>query len=460
FDAVTSTNVTGGSETYSTYSVEVSGIELSNSDPVPVWISAEKGMDFDELLPGKTQSIWHPKIEMPVEINIPGGEFDLDFFDEKTLTHIGYNLVNDFEPALIRNGSNQMILSFIAYEPTEDAKFPLFAVSGDGGIEFGEGISGGWFALYGGELSERNKAVTGSNGQAFQYFWNPSDAMISTTPKIGGPFEDEGSHSGTPQDNAGELIYSVDGFPMLFGDEGGNIKMRMGSKPNVAGTETWPIFSGTEYTLTNSGDLYLSLSRCGVTMSDGIYYIFLWSYNFDGYVQEVYSLDSLGTMWSQPSVVYQNGAELFTGVHDPGVWVDEDEGIHIVFALELFTLAQNLVYGYKADGDAWDFSDFITIENYSADNGLRDTQVVTVEKFGETFVILSYESGGVVYTRWKKLSDEVFSDEIQVNIIKGAVLPDVYPNNMGGVVFGYEAIDGTGSDLTDIFYRRVDVVQK
>jgi hypothetical protein len=119
------------------------------------------------------------------------------------------------------------------------------------------------------------------------------------------------------------------------------------------------------------------------------------------------------------------------------------------------------MYGYSANGMDWNVgSSFTQIEIFPAGQSLNDTGVVVFDAFGTTYVFICYEVGGTVWCRFKTLAGTVFSDPIQVNVHASATLPDLYPNGDVGIVFAYQADDGSGNNLTDVFYRLAEFHEK
>ncbi len=113
------------------------------------------------------------------------------------------------------------------------------------------------------------------------------------------------------------------------------------------------------------------------------------------------------------------------------------------------------MYGYNPDGDAWsEIDDFTGIMSVPIADGMNDTHVVVFDAFDYTWVFLAYETAGDVWCRYKVITEEDFSEPLLVSELNTPVaLPDIYPNGDVGVVFAWQADDGTGFNQTDIFTR-------
>jgi hypothetical protein len=466
FDPATSNVPVGGNAEYSTYQVDLANPELLSLDPVELWVSVESGMGYEGLLPDKPTATYLPPITAAV-IEPQGPKIHLEWGEETVIDHASRTAYNDIDPALILNGEGKMICSFFYwYQDLPDHWWnrPMYALSDDNGHSFGTAQPPQW--QYHGvsptkELCWNGKYTLGSNGQAFHSYGAPCGHTLQAVPPFG-EYTETTSHSGPVMENAGEMLYTSEGYPMMFGDQGGTITMRRGDIPNVAGTGTWPVFQGTPYVLVAEALLnYLSLSRSTGKTSDGLcHLIFFHPFGSLPYIRMVSSTDISGTSWTEPIAVFEGLAELWVSAKDPSLWIDDNDGFHTLFTAEDWMGNYHLMYGYSADGADWDeISSFEDICSVPISDGLNDTQVVVFDAFDKTWVFLCYEIGESIWCRYREFGEDTFSDPIQVNVHAPARLPDIYPNGDKGVVFAYEADDGTGSNLTDIFYRLAEWVE-
>jgi hypothetical protein len=243
---------------------------------------------------------------------------------------------------------------------------------------------------------------------------------------------------------------------MMFGDEGGEIKMRRGDYPNQGGTGTWPTYKGTEFYLVDNG--WLSVARSTGKTSDGICHLVYWKEGIDGPIRMLSSDDISGTSWSNEAIIQDGMAEIWDGARDPSLWIDEDNHFHVVYAGLTWMGHALLVYAYSVDGNEWTnyvVGNAIQTEDYE----LHDTGVVTMEAFGTRYIFVAYEYKGEVWCQFAEVAQPPeFSDPIKVNIHENATFPDLYPNGEDGVVFAYEA-DGD-NDNRDIFYRMCEFIEQ
>ena len=229
--------------------------------------------------------------------------------------------------------------------------------------------------------------------------------------------------------------------------------MQMGDLPNQGGTGTWPVYQGTSYTLTTSGSNWLSLARSSGKTSDGLCHLIFWNNGSLDYIQMISTTDVSGQTWDQPVVVFNGLAEIWDGANDPSIWIDKNDGFHTAFCATEWTGIHHLMYGYSADGKDWQQSSCAIIGTFDAGSQPHDTHVVVFDAFDESYVFIGYESGGNIWCVYSKLNKIAFSDPIQVNVHQNAALPDLFPNGGAGAVFAYQADDGSGQNLTDVYYR-------
>jgi hypothetical protein len=373
---------------------------------------------------------------------------------------------NDIEPALVVNGSGEMLCGFVWWyqdAPTHWSNCPRFAVSNEGGLTFGPGTGTGWSYHGAGEgvdplICWNNKYALGSNGYPFQNYIAPCGHTVGANPSWE-PLSESLSYSGTPVQHAGEMLYTSEGYPMLFGDQSGTIAMRRGDYPNQGGTGTSPVFIGVLYTLVNGSANWLSLVRSAGKTSDGLCHLVFWNNDSLDYIQMISTSDISGTSWDSPIVVFNGLAETWVGAQDPSLWIDEQDGFHTCFRAVDFKNQHRLMYGYSKDGADWTEGSFIQIEVFPVGEPLNDTGVAVFDAFGEMYVFVCYEVEGVVWCRCKTMTANTFSDPIQVSEHSQATLPDLYPNGANGICFAYQADDGTGQNLTDVFYRMAEFVE-
>jgi len=453
----------GGTNIYSTYIVDIEYFRVYSLDPVEIWVSAEAGMGYDGFLPDKPTATFLPPVYADVEEDIPSTGYKLFWNEEGLIAHPAQLLYPDIEPALIMNGDDEILLSFFWYELVPDHiwNHPMFARSYDNAHSFDVAELPQWVYHGSSEVEHicwNSKLTLGSNGQAFHSYWCPAGHTVQANPKL--PIlDDTCSHTGTRMENAGEMLYTSEGYPMMFGDYEGDIKMRRGDYPNQAGTQTWPTFQGTEYTLVDElFNFYLSLSRSALKTSDGICHLMYWSEGLP-YLSMISSSDTSGTLWDEPVSVFEGLAEVWVGGRNPGLWIDDNDGFHCVFAAEYWWGEYLLLYGYSVDGtDFSEMSSFQGILTVPVEDGLNDTQVVVFDAYDETWIFISYESGGNVFCVYKNMDDLEFSEPIRVNVYPNASVPDIYPNGETGAVFAYQAAAESGDDSTDIYFRLAEFI--
>ena len=457
---------TGGGDVFSTYHVDISDPMLTSNEPVTVWVSAEADWDYQGLLPGKLTAAYMVPFEVDVATSAQGNDIVLKWRPEGVIEHGSRIPFNDIDPALIINGAGDLLLSFFWWgqdAPDHWYNCPRFSTSTDHGHSFGWATFGQW-QWHGVSptkvLCWNGKFTLGSNGQAFHSYGAPCGHTLHPMPTFE-PYTEAASHSGTVMEHAGEMLYTVEGYPMMFGDQGGTITMQRGDYPNQGGTGTWPVYEGTQYVLVAEGmPNWLSLSRSTGKTSDGLCRLIFWHPGLP-YIRMVSTTDISGQNWDEPRDVFVGLAEIWVGAKDPSLWIDENDGFHTCFAGEIWWGEYQLVYGYSPDGQDWDeATSFEYLNTVPVEDGMNDTQVVVFDAFDDTYIFISYESAEDVWCVYKKSQEKEFSEPIKVNEHAPARLPDIYPNGDVGAVFAYEADDGTGTGLTDIFYRLAEFVEE
>jgi len=463
FHPVMSTVPTGGNDAYSTYRVDITSPTFTSNDPVDIWVSAIAGSDYEGFLPGKPTSAF--AVPFSIEVSSQPPQTGLVWSDEGVIDHENRIAYSDFEPAVVANGQSNVLISFFWLEqdqPDHIWNWIMFAASTDGGRTFGPAEWPQWQSEGSDDVNGRcwnGKYTLGSNGHAFHSYWAPSGHSVQANPKLP-DYNATCSNHGTTMEHAGEMLYTSEGYPMMFGDLGGTIIMRRGDWPNEAGTRHPDnYFEGTEHVIVAEGmPNWLSLSRSTGRTSDGRCHLVFWHPGLP-FIRMVSSTDISGESWGDPISVFEGLAEIWVGASDPSLWIDSNDGFHTAFAAEIWWGEYQLVYGYSADGTDWDeISSFRYLDKSPVEYGMNDTEVVTLDAFGATWVFLCYEAAGSVWCRYKRIQDADFSDPVQVNDHAPASLPDMYPNGDVGVVFTYQAPDDSGSDLTDVYYKLAELV--
>jgi len=461
FDPVISDTPTGGTSTCATYHLVLSDPVLDSSDPIDVWVSAEKGTGYEGLLPGKPTSTWLPAIQASVtELT---GEVVLIWNDEIPILHASSSDYNDIEAATISDGLGNTYVSFFYWFYWLNCweSHPLYVTSTDFGHTFGAAISPA-FPMHDsmmGVLCSNNKYSLGSGGHAFMSCNGPDGQTIQATPPLS-TTETSYAYNGTIVENAGEMLFTSTGNPMMFGDLGGTILMRMGDIPNIAGTGDWPDYIGTEYALVAEALInYVSVSRCTGLTSDGRAHLMFTHGGGCPFIRMVSSIDATCTSWDPAVSVFDGLAEVWVGGDNPGMWIDDNDGFHVVWAGEYWWDEFELMYGYSADGTDWnEMTSFTPLGKFPLDDGLNDTQIVMFDAFGETWQFICYETAGDVYCLYRNVNDEEFSDPIKVNDHPDAALPDIYPNGDTGVLFVYQADDGSGQSRSNVYCHLAEFV--
>ncbi len=335
--------------------------------------------------------------------------------------------------------------------------YPRESYSTDNGQTFGFAGHFGYWNSHGGYDNSFNAKITdGPDGYLWFTYNNPPGHTLGRLP-FELPYSPEnnslcGSHSGTSVAHAGEMLYTSEGYPMMFGDSGNVIRMRRGDLPNQGGTGTWPVYSGTEYINIPGG--WLSTPRSSGKTSDGICRLLYWTEGAGGTVHMLSSDDISGTSWTDDDTIFNGGTGGYSTTPDPGLWVDDADRLLVAFRAGVGS-DSDLIYGVSTDGASWDFAAVSNATTSSDDPS--DTEAAAAEAFGDDFIFLSYETGGDVYCQWKMDADDEFSDPVQVNVHANAGLPDIYPNGAGGITFAYQAEGDTGT--LDIFYRTCTIVE-
>ncbi|MFH1675479.1 MAG: hypothetical protein ABIC40_00540, partial [bacterium] len=298
FDPITSTVPIGGNSVYSTYHVDIANPTLSSPDPITVWISAEADVGYQGILPGKPTAAYMVPFTVDVGELTPGG---LIWSPEKVIDHPDRIPYNDIDPALIINGEGDILCAFFFWHnllPDNWTNNPRFATSHDNGHNFGEvakGGSGTYQTNYP-VICSVSKCCLGSNGWAFYSYFYPGGLAFGAIPQFD-PYTDANSYryngpDGTPV-NSHDMLYTIDGYPMVFYDEYGMIQMARGTMPNIAGSgDGWPESKGTDHMIDDSGSKWLSKVRASGKTSDGICHIFYWNSSGLDYIQAASSTDT------------------------------------------------------------------------------------------------------------------------------------------------------------------------
>ncbi len=448
-----------GGENFSTYHIDLANPVLASADDINVLIYAEsESVGYQGILPGEPITGYAPLAAFEVDDEAPQ-QGALVWHDEGLIISEAYQSQDDIEPALTINGEGLILLSYFWFEQDSETHWvnhPMYNDSSDGALTFGPWKVGQWqyHGIHGEEIRCFNgKFTMGPNGQAWHSYDAPCGHTLHPMPTFE-PYTEAASHSGTPIEHAGEMLYTSEGYPMMFGDNGGVIKMRRGDLPNQGGTGNWPTYQGTEYQLVDEG--WLSLVRSTGKTSDGICRLAYWKTGVDGPIRMLSSDDTTGTSWANESIIQDGMAEIWVGAHDPSLWIDTDDGFHCAYVGEYWWDAAVPVYAYSSDGVEWTnqpLGNSVEIDDYE----LHDTGVIKMTGLGEDYIFICYEYKGNIWCQYKPVGAGEFSEPIQVNVHENASIPDLYPNGGDGVVWAYEADGDNGN--RDIFYRMCEFVE-
>jgi len=397
---------------------------------------------------------------LPVEVSgEEPSQLTLIAHDEGLAQSNGQVAYDDIEPALIIDGQGLLRLShFYWYQNGEThwINYPNFNTSTDNGLTFGPMEIGQWGSHGVGPNPVpcyNGKFTLGSNGQAFHSYGAPCGHTLHPMPTFD-PHTEAASHSGTQIGHAGEMLYTSEGYPMMFGDKDGIIIMRRGDYPNQGGTGTWPTFQGTK--CIEIDDAWLSIVRSTGKTSDGICRLVYWKEGVDGPIRMLSSDDTSGTSWTTESIIQDGLAEIWVGAHDPSLWIDENDHFHVAYAGDTWMGQARLLYAYSENGTDWTNNVIGNAVTFT-DLELHDTGIITFNAFDTQWIFIAYEYDNEVWFQYKSTDASEFSEPTKVNVHDNATLPDLYPNDDVGLVFAYEA-DGD-NDNRDIFYRMYEFVE-
>ncbi len=459
FIAASSSTAIDGGANYSVYNVDLTSPILTSTDDIQLLIGAEcESIGYQDKLPGTPVAAYAPLFPVEVSGEEPS-QLTLIAHDEGLITNDGYVDNDDHDPALTIDGEGRMWIGYSWWNQDDIDhwwNYVRYNESTDNGLTFGPYQYGAWHAHgISPELRkcDNSKFAISENGQAFHRYNAPCGHTISCIPDFD-PYQESHCFGGTPMEHAGEMLYTSEGYPMMFGDKDGIIKMRRGDYPNQGGTGTWPTFQGTQ--CIEIDDAWLSIVRSTGKTSDGICHLAYWKEGVDGPIRMLSSDDTSGTSWTTESIIQDGLAEIWVGAHDPSLWIDENDHFHVAYAGDTWMEEAWLVYAYSENGIDWT-NDVIGNAVTFPDLELHDTGIITFNAFDTQWIFIAYEYEGEVWFQYKSSDASEFSEPTKVNVHENATLPDLHPNGDVGLVFAYEA-DGD-NDNRDIFYRMYEFVQ-
>ncbi len=456
--ASSSTPISGGAN-YSIYHIDLVNPTLTSSNTIHLLVRAECDIvGYQDMLPGNPVTGYAPLQHV---IIADESQLGLIAHDEGLITNDGYTNYDDFEPALTIDGEGRMWIGYFwcqATDPTHFYNFVRYNESNDGGLTFGSHQIGAWHTHGSQNFVQccyNFKFYTGPDGRAWSSYDTPTRHALGCIPDFD-PYDEAMSINGVRMSHAGNMLYTSEGYPMMFGDYDGIIKMRRGDYPNQGGTGTWPNYGGTQ--CLEIENAWLSVVRSVGITSDGICRLVYWKGGIDAPIRMRSSDDISGTSWTTENVIQDGAMELWIGAHDPSLWIDENDHFHVAYAGDTWMEDARLVYAYSEDGVEWTntiIDNAVTFEDLE----LHDTSIVTFNAFEKQYIFLTYEYHGNVWFQYKQADlPGLFSEPVKVNVHENAALPDLYPNDANGIIFAYEADGDNGN--TDIFYRVYEFVMQ
>ncbi len=461
--AVTTSEPIDSGNGYSTYALELTGESLTQNGWIETLISVESEVsDYNGKLPGEPVTAYFLEWSY-VQENIPG-DYELVFPDPPvTLSDSSWFNSDNEWPRVIENGHHWIIVGWQQNPPDNGDVRPVDIVSYDKGETWDPmdtSISSG------GELKQTKMALD-SSGFAYQACLHyDSDGLPASTPYLVRcpPYGDGywGWSMGIA-DRSLEIIFTHDGYPLYFLDNGGKITLKkgkvadtcFGTAPNSTSWHSLTVHDvapstallsyGSSIVRDDTGAIHLAyMDNSGVTK--------IWT---------VSNLDGTGLNWSEPFEVGFGAGGVVT-VHDPAMAYDDYGGLHLVYIIEFAEVIpmRRIIHEYSPSGTPellGGFEDatgtFTFMQFPSVDAAMLPIGLTPVVAAGTGEAIGTLKD---VQVAWKHPVTGVWSDEIQVDMGGDAQAPSMCVDSSNYVhVVWYEQNDIWQNQ---VMYRRGEFV--
>ena len=418
---VSTSNTIGSGVGFSTYELDIPGDNLKQNGWIEVLIEVQSDVNgYNGKLPGTPVSAYFLE-SFHVQESSPH-DYDLVFPDPPfQISDSSWFGCDNEWPRAIEDGSGQIIVAWQQNPPDTAGVRPVDRRSLDNGknwLTMDSSISSG------GELKQTKMALD-SNGTAYQacLHYDGSGNPVGTSYLVRCPPTGDG-YWGWEQGQSKkslELIFTQDGYPLYFTDDGGKISFKKGLVQNSCygepGKNTWYYLP---FQVAVPAPALLSYGTSIVRDSSGVIHLAYWDSTDMGKVWVVTNYDGTGLTWSAPYLIAQGGGGVIT-VYDPAMAYDDNGGLHMVYINEFSEVApmNRIFYLYSSDGSPYDLTEavvalgsFFYMDFPSVDAAMLPIGLAPVVAAGTGDKVGTPKD---VFCAWQDPISKEWSENIQVN---------------------------------------------
>ena len=292
-----------------------------------------------------------------------------------------------------------------------------------------------------------------NDGDSYAYYawadpaqvWNPDNGNFFT--RTSNPYEY--SWFNMPFDHGNEAYGSLaSGHLYVFGDDQNRIEVRRSATPHVV-SNSWTLIVPS---ITDS-DPYLSWVRSVDEDSAGSMALAYYTSDQDK-IKFIKSDDTMGNSWTEGTA--WGGASGYSGVKDPGLWIDTDDGIHVSFVRHNDSSGQDeACYTASFDGG----STFSTpVVAASSTSTIPNAPILQKFQGCHSVVAILYEESGDIKMAISWSGGEQFVNGIVVSDLTEPELnPDFCLDSNDDIVICWEVTDSVWGGTS--YSRKAQTVQ-
>ncbi len=414
FAMVESAAPIAGGDGYSTYQVDITDATPAAGEIELLISVASEGENFEGFVTGVNTTAYFTYTAAV------GGESPADFeivLDEDYIIDGPYN---DVAPSIIsRQSDDRVFISYVKFTAVSGTT-SYYYYSPNSGVDWID-PSHGTYGTGWGSTPQPYQLLTSmaidSENNAYHLLNFLGNSIYSLLCKFV-PQPDSGyNNSGIyviMDIHGNAVIFTHDGFPICFGDYGGQITYRRSTTPNKAHpTGDWlGWYSLPEYVAVASPATLSRTRNILRDASDNIHLVYSSSLSTDTWIRMASnSEDVIQANWSYMDI-YDGAGDGYDQARDPSIKLESDGDWHCAFILyttdpESF---ESIAYCRSADGASW--SAPVTVYQAPGLNVLNDATIEAVEVEGQEILVITYTEADMVYLTFSYDEGETWQEPV------------------------------------------------
>jgi len=403
FPMVESSTAAGGGEGFSTYNIEiVSGTPAQGEIELLISVISENE-NFQEFIPGvNTTAYFMQNVNVSVK---PPFSFTVVLDASYTVDNAYY----DIAPSMIYNPvNNRVYMSWCTFysPPPNQGSTSDYIYSADSGNSWVDPFYNTYSTGWGINVGPNDIITTmgiDSKGDTYHlidcFASYGYSLLVKFVPQPGfPPFYNSGIFVIYSQ-HGNSLIFSHDGYPVAFGDDGGQIIYKRSTEPNQAHPPNdwlgW--LSLPQYTAAPSPAMLSKTRNILRDASNNVHLVYFSSQPTDAWIRIASNTEEvLETGWTYVDV-YNGSAGGYDYARDPSICCEPDGDWHCAFVVGAGDPApmEYIAYCRSTDGTSW--SDPVLACSFQGIDVLDDPTVDVVEVEGTEIVLITYKAADMIY---------------------------------------------------------------